>query len=137
MSIHRTHDGHCYACKKPRPCPVVLEDRIPHGTVAGYNHGCRCDDCRTAKVAARGTRNHRPLAPLNDGIVDWVVVERLLRREMPPADATVDERKAAAAKAFAYAWDDAYVYAQDYLRLRSTTIKAVRADLRTWLAVAS
>ncbi len=123
---------------------------MTHGTAYAYNKlGCRCDACRAAYAERRrqwasAAPKHRtgPLLSRNggradDGIVDWVVVERLLAREMPWRDATLSERKAACARAFAQGWEDAYVYAQDYLRLRSDAIKAVRADLESWLAVAA
>lgn len=126
---------YCHVCKADWPCRIIAEDRIPHGTLSGYNHRCRCDACDAAYRAATG-RAPRPGRP-DDGIVDWVVVDRLVERTMPWQDATVAERKAAAARAFARGQEDAYTFAQDFLRLRSEAIKAVRADLAAWLEVAA
>jgi hypothetical protein len=116
---------------------------MKHGSPSTYrHHGCRCDACVEAnRQYHRDMRRRRglkrPASLPDDGIVDWVVVERLLNREAQWDEARPKERRAAAARAFARGQEDAYVFASEYLRLRSEAIKSVRADLAAWLEVAA
>lgn len=54
---------------------------MTHGS-SGYKAGCRCDTCRAWKrrdnEAQRARRGPRPTSAVDDGVIDEVVVERLL-----------------------------------------------------------
>ena len=87
----------CTACKAPGPCRRLAANELPHGQRNTYLHGCRCLDCRLAASRAKG-RDGTAILTVDDGIVDEVVVERLLAGV--PTASTRRERLEAARVAY-------------------------------------
>lgn len=44
--------------------PVILDETYNHGIINTYNRGCRCDECRTVKVASMLTARRQRKARL-------------------------------------------------------------------------
>jgi len=110
---------------------------VNHGTEFAYaKHKCRCDVCVAYKSAKnRAYRESHPKPRRrkpDDGIVDEVVVERLLARRMSWRDATMRERVAAAYAAWGR--DGWYVFCEQVLALRSERVTQIAHEMRQAVA---
>lgn len=126
-----------------------------HPSVTRYRKGCRCIPCvehyrevraresarisdeqrerkREAERQRRDVRNARRPSrakprPQEDGIVDWVVVERLAAGVMSWRDATRGEREDAARRMLARG--DGWDVVTERTGLRHTTVKRLRDEV--------
>ena len=112
------------------------EASVNHGTEYAYTKlKCRCLDCRAYKSAKnRAYREAHPKTRrrADDGIVDEVVVERLIDGRMTWQEATMRERLTAARVTFGReGW---FGFCEKSLRLNSAKVSEIAAELRQAVA---
>lgn len=104
-------------------------------STAYRNYGCRCERCRAWKrEAMRAYDARRTASPgrarrrrYDDGVVDWLIVDRLLSGEADITDATYGEALEAARRA--YGRDGWWTWCDKALGLRSQRIKAIADEM--------